>query len=118
MDSKKRELKSNKSEVDQRYDLTQDPSNGNYMLVIDEIVIDLRNYLQQNHNQFTWEERFQIVTVLRFLLWKISSGQPPFINYAYDNLPNNTVNEKINEINLSYQNKSKESLTQPENEIK
>ncbi|CAG8780849.1 6027_t:CDS:2, partial [Rhizophagus irregularis] len=29
--------------------LTQDPSNGNYMLVMNKLDLDLRNYLQQNH---------------------------------------------------------------------
>src|SRR3954464_885368 len=40
--------------------LTQNPSNGNYMLVIDKMDIDLRNYLQQNHNHLTWKERIRI----------------------------------------------------------
>ena len=31
------------------------------MLVMDQMDTDLRNYLQQNHNQITWEERFQFV---------------------------------------------------------
>src|SRR3954453_2590829 len=34
--------------------------NGNYMLVMNKMNIDLRNYLQQNHNQLTWKERIQI----------------------------------------------------------
>ncbi|PKC68950.1 kinase-like protein, partial [Rhizophagus irregularis] len=42
------------------YGLTQDISNGNYMLVIERMDIDLRKYLQQNHNQLTWKERFSI----------------------------------------------------------
>ncbi len=28
---------------------------------MDQMVTDLRKYLQQNHNQITWEERFQII---------------------------------------------------------
>ncbi|POG75403.1 kinase-like domain-containing protein [Rhizophagus irregularis DAOM 181602=DAOM 197198] len=40
--------------------LTQNPSNGNYMLVIDRMNTDLRKYLQQNHNQLTWKERIKI----------------------------------------------------------
>ncbi|RGB38404.1 kinase-like domain-containing protein, partial [Rhizophagus diaphanus] len=42
------------------YGLTQNPSNGNYMLVMNEMDIDLRKYLQQNHNQLTWKERINI----------------------------------------------------------
>ena len=42
------------------YGLTQDPSNGNYMLVMMKMNMDLRKYLQQNHNQLTWKERIQI----------------------------------------------------------
>src|SRR2546421_3752453 len=30
------------------------------MLVMNEMNMDLRNYLQQNHNQLTWKERIQI----------------------------------------------------------
>ena len=30
------------------------------MLVMNEMDIDLRKYLQQNHNQLTWKERIQI----------------------------------------------------------
>src|SRR4051812_14728855 len=32
------------------------------MLVIDSMDVDLRKYLQQNHNQLTWTERIKIVT--------------------------------------------------------
>ena len=30
------------------------------MLVIDSMNVDLRKYLQQNHNQLTWKERIKI----------------------------------------------------------
>ena len=30
------------------------------MLVMNRMNMDLRNYLQQNHNQLTWKERIQI----------------------------------------------------------
>ena len=138
------------------YGLTQNPSNGSYMLIMDHMNIDLRKYLQQNHNQITWKERIQITlqiiqsldkiryenaihrdlhsgNILRInawrigdlgfcgpvnkpsksiygnlpyvapevivgkeytfksdiysvgiLMWEISSGQPPFINYKHD----------------------------------
>jgi serine/threonine protein kinase len=213
------------TEVVHCYGLTQDPSNGNYMLVMNEMDIDLRKYLQQNHNQLTWKERFQIViniatSLMRIhyenaihrdlhsgnilynfggafnisdfgfcgpadkplkniygnlpyeapeviigkgytfasdiysiamLMWEVSSGQQPFINYEHDDhLTMNIVNgmrpkiipgtpleyenlmkqcwdadpskrpdiatllAKMEEINLSYQDKSNESLTQPE----
>ncbi|CAB4418065.1 unnamed protein product [Rhizophagus irregularis] len=210
-------------EIVQCFGLTQNPSNGDYMLVMNKFDIDLRKYLQQNHNQLTWKERIQIITdiilALRrihlenaihrdlhsgnilckfkfyisdlgfcgpadkplksiygnlpyiapeviigkeqtfksdiysigMLMWEVSSGQPPFINYEHDydlamNIVNGmrpkivpgtpleyknlmkqcwdadpskrpdivTLDEKINEINLFYQNKSNESLTQPE----
>ena len=39
----------------------QDPSNGNYMLVMNKLDMDLRKYLQQNHNQLTWKGRICIV---------------------------------------------------------
>ncbi|RGB30849.1 kinase-like domain-containing protein [Rhizophagus diaphanus] len=192
---------------------------------MNKLDIDLRKYLQQNHNQLTWKERIQIITdislalqrihyenaihrdlhsgniLFKFhcglnisdlgfcgpadkplksiygnlpyiapevivgkeqtfksdiysigmLMWEVSSGQPPFINYEHDYyLAMNIVNgirpkivpgtpleyknlmkqcwdadlskrpdiirldEKIREINLFYQSKSNESLTQPE----
>ncbi|PKC51201.1 kinase-like protein, partial [Rhizophagus irregularis] len=43
------------------YGLTQNPFNGNYMLVIDGRDTNLRVFLQQNHNQLTWKERIQII---------------------------------------------------------
>ncbi|POG74137.1 kinase-like domain-containing protein [Rhizophagus irregularis DAOM 181602=DAOM 197198] len=42
------------------FGLTQNPSNGNYMLVIGKADIDLRKYLQQTQNQLTWKERIKI----------------------------------------------------------
>ncbi|CAB4444283.1 unnamed protein product [Rhizophagus irregularis] len=213
------------SDIVQCYGLTQDPSNGNYMLVMNKLDIDLRKYLQQNHNQLTWKERIQIITditlalarihkenaihrdlhsgnilfrinqkflisdlgfcgpadkpsksiygnlpyiapeviigkeqtfksdiySIAMLMWEISSGKPPFIDREHDydlamNIVNGirpkivqgtpleyknlmkqcwdadpskrpdivTLDNKISEINLFYQSKSNESLTQPE----
>ncbi|GBC09327.1 hypothetical protein RclHR1_08770006 [Rhizophagus clarus] len=42
----------------QCYGLTQNPSDGNYMLVIDKADMDLRNYLQQK--QLPWKEKIKI----------------------------------------------------------
>ncbi|PKY60953.1 hypothetical protein RhiirA4_485313, partial [Rhizophagus irregularis] len=42
------------------YGLTQDPSNGNFMLILNVMDVNLREYLQQNYNQLTWKERIQI----------------------------------------------------------
>ncbi len=42
------------------YGLTQDPSNGSYMLIMHQMVIDLRKYLLQNHNQIKWKEKIRI----------------------------------------------------------
>ncbi|POG61732.1 kinase-like domain-containing protein, partial [Rhizophagus irregularis DAOM 181602=DAOM 197198] len=58
-------------EIVQCYGLTQDPSNGDYMLVMNKMNIDLRKYLQQNHNQLTWKERIQIVTYITLALQRI-----------------------------------------------
>ncbi|CAB4437986.1 unnamed protein product [Rhizophagus irregularis] len=44
----------------QCFGLTQNPFNGNYMLVIDYKDMNLREYLQQNHNKPTWKKRIQI----------------------------------------------------------
>ncbi|EXX72246.1 Cla4p [Rhizophagus irregularis DAOM 197198w] len=187
-------------EVVQCYGLTQDPLNGSYMLIMNQLDINLREYLQQNHNQLTWKKRILIsVDVIKALLrvhyedaihrdlhsgnilfktrfsitpeviigneqtfksdiysiamlmWEISSGQPPFINYEHNyDLAMNIVNgirpkivsgtpleyknlmkqcwdadsskrpdtdtlwKKISGINLFYQSKSNESLTQRE----
>ncbi|CAB4404760.1 unnamed protein product [Rhizophagus irregularis] len=43
------------------YGLTQNPSNGNHMLVIYKADVDLRKYLQQTQNQLSWKERINIV---------------------------------------------------------
>ncbi|PKC51838.1 kinase-like protein, partial [Rhizophagus irregularis] len=42
------------------YGITQNPSNGNYMLVMIACDMNLREYLRQNHNQLTWKERIKI----------------------------------------------------------
>src|ERR1044072_7920245 len=55
------------------YGLTKDPSNGNYMLVMAKMHLDLRKYLQQNHNQLTWKERVQITVYIIDALEKIHS---------------------------------------------
>ncbi|EXX60498.1 hypothetical protein RirG_179380 [Rhizophagus irregularis DAOM 197198w] len=47
-------------DIVQCYGLTQDPSNGNHMLVMRKLDTNLREYLQQNHNQLTWKERIKI----------------------------------------------------------
>ncbi|PKC54251.1 kinase-like protein [Rhizophagus irregularis] len=52
----------------QCYGLTRNTSNGNYMLVIRKMDMDLRKYLQQNHNQLTWKERIQITYEIIFAL--------------------------------------------------
>ena len=61
-------ISNKRAEIVQCYGLTQDPSNGNYMLVMSKKDMDLRKYLQQNHNQLTWKERIQItVDIIRSL---------------------------------------------------
>ncbi|CAB4430472.1 unnamed protein product [Rhizophagus irregularis] len=55
----------------QCFGLTQDPSNGNYMLVMNIMDINLRKYLQQNHNQLTWKERIQIISDITLALRRI-----------------------------------------------
>ncbi|CAB4437679.1 unnamed protein product [Rhizophagus irregularis] len=53
------------------YGLTQNPSNGNYMLVMNQMNIDLRNYLQQNHNQLTWKDRMKIIDEITCAIYYI-----------------------------------------------
>ncbi|EXX71466.1 Cla4p [Rhizophagus irregularis DAOM 197198w] len=59
------------ADVVQCFGLTQDPSNGNYILVMEKMDIDLRKYLQQNHNQLTWKKRiyitYEIILALRYI---------------------------------------------------
>ncbi|GBB99717.1 hypothetical protein RclHR1_03600013 [Rhizophagus clarus] len=46
------------------YGLTKNPSNGNYMLVMNKHDVNLREYLQQNYNQLTWKERINIIYLI------------------------------------------------------
>ncbi|GES94826.1 kinase-like domain-containing protein [Rhizophagus clarus] len=59
------------ADIIQCYGLTRNISNGNYMLVMMETDMDLRKYLQQDHNQLTWKEKinitFEIVRALYFI---------------------------------------------------
>ncbi|RGB24127.1 kinase-like domain-containing protein, partial [Rhizophagus diaphanus] len=41
------------------------------MLLMNKLNIDLRKYLQQNHNQLTWKERIQIITDITLALQRI-----------------------------------------------
>ncbi|RGB28646.1 kinase-like domain-containing protein [Rhizophagus diaphanus] len=43
------------------FGLTQNPFNGKYMIVMNYMNINLREYLQQNHNKLTWKEGIQII---------------------------------------------------------
>ncbi|EXX55883.1 Ipl1p [Rhizophagus irregularis DAOM 197198w] len=170
------------------FGLTQNPSNGNYMLVMAKFDIDLRKYLQQNHDELTWKDRinisYDIILALIFihkekaihrdlhsgnilysqlnnywcisdlgfcgpadksstsiygnlpyiapevivgreytyasdiysiaiLMWEISSGQPPFINYEHENdIVMNIINDIRPKIGpgtpLEYKNLMKE----------
>ncbi|CAB4403743.1 unnamed protein product [Rhizophagus irregularis] len=58
------------SEIVQCFGLTQNPSNRNYLLVMKECDWNLREYLQQNHNQLTWNERIRITfEIIDNLYW-------------------------------------------------
>ncbi|RGB39991.1 kinase-like domain-containing protein [Rhizophagus diaphanus] len=161
-------ISNKRNEIVQCYGITQNISNGNYMLVMERMDVSLREYLQQNHNKLTWKEKinisFKIILALYYihkenaihrdlhsgnvlysqytsvwlisdlgfcgpadksskniygnlpyiapevingkeytfksdiysvamLMWEITSGQPPFINYGHDyNLAMNIIN--------------------------
>ncbi|CAB4436710.1 unnamed protein product [Rhizophagus irregularis] len=53
------------------YGLTQNPSNGNYMLVMNKMSVDLRKYLQQNHSQLTWKDRMKIIDEITLAIYFI-----------------------------------------------
>ncbi|PKC55822.1 kinase-like protein [Rhizophagus irregularis] len=53
------------------FGLTKNPSNGNYMLVMRRLDINLREYLQQNHNKLKWKERIQIIKNITSSLFEI-----------------------------------------------
>ncbi|CAB4424303.1 unnamed protein product [Rhizophagus irregularis] len=55
----------------QCFGLTQNPSNENYMLVMRKKNANLREYLQQNHNQLIWEERIKIAFIIINALYYI-----------------------------------------------
>ncbi|EXX61230.1 Cdc15p [Rhizophagus irregularis DAOM 197198w] len=59
------------ADIVQCFGLTQNPSNGNYMLVMNKMDIDLRKYLEQNHNQLAWKEKIQIVIFIILALSRI-----------------------------------------------
>ncbi|GBB99142.1 hypothetical protein RclHR1_03430003 [Rhizophagus clarus] len=102
----------------QCFGLTQNPLNRHYMLVLRYMDINLREYLNQNHNKLTWKIIFQIIDHILYavsyihkenvcgpadillnsiyliciVMWEISSGQPPFINKHNYNLVIKIVN--------------------------
>ncbi|POG69982.1 kinase-like domain-containing protein [Rhizophagus irregularis DAOM 181602=DAOM 197198] len=58
-------------QVVQCYGITKNPSDGNYMLVMQHMDINLREYLQQNHNKLIWKERIQIIHIITFALFSV-----------------------------------------------
>ncbi|GES83245.1 kinase-like domain-containing protein [Rhizophagus clarus] len=63
---------SNKSSgVVKSFGLSIDPSDGNYMLVLQQVDIDLRRYLLQSHNKLTWKERINIICDIIKALYEI-----------------------------------------------
>ncbi|POG63883.1 kinase-like domain-containing protein [Rhizophagus irregularis DAOM 181602=DAOM 197198] len=64
-------LSNKSSEIVQCFGLTKNPSNGNYMLVMIKYDVNLREYLQQNHNQLTWNERINITYLIINALYYI-----------------------------------------------
>ncbi|RGB42763.1 kinase-like domain-containing protein [Rhizophagus diaphanus] len=62
-------LKSGKcGQVVKCHGITKDPSDGNYMLVMDHLDINLREYLKQNHNKLTWKEKIHIIRNITFAI--------------------------------------------------
>ncbi|GES80138.1 kinase-like domain-containing protein [Rhizophagus clarus] len=58
------------AEIVRCFGLTQEISCGNYMLIMMKMDLDLRNYLQQNHNQLTWKEKIRIAyEIIGALYW-------------------------------------------------
>ncbi|GBB91202.1 hypothetical protein RclHR1_18390003 [Rhizophagus clarus] len=70
------------------YGLTQNASNGNYMLVMSRMDLSLREYLQQNHNHLKWKERIKIA----FLT----------INALYQIHEENSIHRDLNSGNILY----------------
>src|SRR5688572_25882467 len=55
----------------QCYGFTRDPLDGNYMLVMSKMDLDLRNYLQRYHNRITTKERVEIIHYIVLSLFRI-----------------------------------------------
>ncbi|RIA97963.1 kinase-like domain-containing protein [Glomus cerebriforme] len=64
-------ISSKYGQIVQCYGLTKDPSDGNYILVICKLSMNLRTYLQQNHNKLTWKKRIEIAYDIIFSLYMI-----------------------------------------------
>ena len=55
----------------QCFGLAKDPLSGNYMLVMNQLNMDLRTYLRQNHNKLSWTERINIASEISLALVRI-----------------------------------------------
>ena len=53
------------------YGLTKDPLNGNYILVMEMLNVNLKEYLYLQQNQLTWEERIKITFLIIYALYWI-----------------------------------------------
>ncbi|GES75028.1 kinase-like domain-containing protein [Rhizophagus clarus] len=99
------------NEIVQCYGLTQDPSSGNYMLVMNKVDVDLRKYLQQNYNKLTWSERIQIAVEYKNLMERCWDADP------LKRPDTNTLLDEINELNLYYQNQPNEIQSEEYNNL-
>ncbi|POG83022.1 kinase-like domain-containing protein [Rhizophagus irregularis DAOM 181602=DAOM 197198] len=64
-------ISNKRGEIVQCFGLTLDPSNGSYMLVMNKMNIDLRKYLQQNHNRLTWKKKIRIASNIILALLRV-----------------------------------------------
>src|SRR5436189_3521051 len=82
--------------------MTLNPSNGNYMLVMNKMDIDLRNYLQRNHNQLTWKERIQISEDMIVALEAIHSENAILRDFHSGNLLFSQMSQKFDISDLGF----------------
>ncbi|PKY45880.1 kinase-like protein [Rhizophagus irregularis] len=87
-------ISNNKSQIIPCYGFTQNPSNGNYMLVIFNMDIDLRKYLRQSQNQLSWKERINIACDIILALYVIHEENAIHRDLHSGNIMYSKLNQK------------------------
>ncbi|GBB94517.1 hypothetical protein RclHR1_02370017 [Rhizophagus clarus] len=90
------------NDIVQCYGFTKDPTDGNYMLVMVKMDMNLRSYLIKNHNKLTWKERIQIAHGIINALYRIHDEKAIHKNLHSGNILFSQISQKFRISDLGF----------------